>query len=97
LYPDGTSEMRFHCDPDQGTKWDYDTAVVSLGAARRFAIRPIPYYRTAALSLQRSNRPHSSEFFHSAVTHMWGDCQERSQHVVEMPISSKHRPHALLW
>jgi alkylated DNA repair dioxygenase AlkB/uncharacterized protein (UPF0147 family) len=83
LYPDGASGMRYHCDPDQGTKWDYDTAVVSLGAARRFAIRPIPHHRTVALSLQRSNRPHSLVVFHSDVTYMWGDCQERFQHAVK--------------
>jgi alkylated DNA repair dioxygenase AlkB len=58
LYPDGTSEMRFHCDPDQGTKWDYDTAVVSLGAAWRFAIRPIPWpcrYKEAIDHIPRSS------------------------------------------
>jgi alkylated DNA repair dioxygenase AlkB len=84
LYPDGASGMRYHCDPDQGTKWDYDTAVVSLGAARRFAIRPIPLHnQTRALSSQRSNRPHSLVVFHSDITYMWGDCQGRFQHAVK--------------
>jgi hypothetical protein len=31
------------------------------------------------MSSQRSNRPHSLVVFHSDVTYMWGDCQERCQ------------------
>jgi hypothetical protein len=31
--------MRYHSDPDQGTLWDCDTAVVSIGVTRRFAFR----------------------------------------------------------
>ena len=42
LYPDGGSGMRYHIDPDQGILWDYPTAVVSVGASRRIAFRPIP-------------------------------------------------------
>jgi alkylated DNA repair dioxygenase AlkB len=41
LYHDGGSGMRYHIDPDQGTLWDYETAVVSIGATRRFAFREI--------------------------------------------------------
>mmetsp|Transcript_28564 Transcript_28564/g.28904 ORF Transcript_28564/g.28904 Transcript_28564/m.28904 type:complete len:84 (-) Transcript_28564:745-996(-) len=37
LYPDGGSGMRYHIDPDQGTLWDRETAVVSIGATRRFS------------------------------------------------------------
>jgi hypothetical protein len=33
--------MRYHVDPDQGTLWDYETAVVSVGASRRVAFREI--------------------------------------------------------
>eukprot|EP00980_Cylindrotheca_fusiformis_P012235 scaffold2983_cov123-Cylindrotheca_fusiformis.AAC.5 len=32
LYPDGGSGMRYHIDPDQGTLWAYETAVVSVGS-----------------------------------------------------------------
>ena len=42
LYPDGGSGMRYHIDPDQGTLWGYETAVVSVGATRKFAFRDIP-------------------------------------------------------
>ena len=42
LYPDGGSGMRYHIDPDQGALWGYETAVVSVGATRKFAFRDIP-------------------------------------------------------
>lgn len=51
LYHDGGSGMRYHIDPDQGTLWDYETAVVSIGASRRFAFREItPSTTTAQVS-----------------------------------------------
>lgn len=31
LYPDGGSGMRYHIDPDMGTLWAFETAVVSVG------------------------------------------------------------------
>lgn len=37
-YPSGESAMRFHSDP-QGEEWAEETAVVSVGATRRFAFR----------------------------------------------------------
>ena len=73
LYPNGQSGMRYHIDPDQGTLWDYSTAVVSVGATRRFTFR----------SLMAEQQPHSFVVMHGDVTHMFGDCQERYQHSVK--------------
>ncbi|KAL7489358.1 hypothetical protein ACHAW6_014950 [Cyclotella cf. meneghiniana] len=41
-YPDGNSACKFHTDPEHGSHWHRTTAVVSCGASRRFAFRPIP-------------------------------------------------------
>jgi alkylated DNA repair dioxygenase AlkB len=74
LYPDGGSGMRYHIDPDQGTLWDYDTAVVSVGATRRFAFREIDSH---------TSQPYNFVLMHGDVTSMFGDCQERYQHTVK--------------
>jgi len=42
LYPDGSSGMRYHSDPDQGDLWGFDTVVVSVGETRRFCFREAP-------------------------------------------------------
>jgi alkylated DNA repair dioxygenase AlkB len=34
LYSDGGSGTRYHADPDKGTLWDHDTAVLSVSATR---------------------------------------------------------------
>ena len=49
LYHDGGSGMRYHIDPDQGTLWDYETAVISVGGSRRFCFRE----RTAGTLVSR--------------------------------------------
>jgi alkylated DNA repair dioxygenase AlkB len=74
LYPDGQSGMRYHIDPDQGTVWDYDTAVVSVGATRRFVLRSMP---------PDGQKPHSFPVLQGDVTHMFGNCQARFQHTVK--------------
>lgn len=70
LYPNGESGMRYHSDPDQGTLWDHDTAVVSVGATRRFSFRG-------------NQSIHNFVVFHGDVTYMFGDCQEQYQHTVK--------------
>jgi len=75
LYQDGQSGMRYHIDPDQGILWDYDTAVVSVGATRRFAFR--------AIGGEKQQQPHNFLVMHGDVTYMFGDCQERFQHTVK--------------
>lgn len=74
LYPDGCSGMRYHIDPDQGTLWDYDTAVVSVGASRRFAFRAM-----SSSTLQ----PHNFVVMHGDLTYMFGECQSQFQHTVK--------------
>jgi alkylated DNA repair dioxygenase AlkB len=78
LYPDGGSGMRYHSDPDQGTLWDYDTTVVSVGATRRFSFRVLP---GSDSSLQ--TQPHTFVVMEGDVTHMFNDCQDRFQHTVK--------------
>jgi alkylated DNA repair dioxygenase AlkB len=58
LYPDGGSGMRYHVDPDQGTLWDYETAVVSVGASRRVAFREIQ--QSSSLPTTSSSSPPST-------------------------------------
>lgn len=79
LYPDGQSAMRYHIDPDQGTLWDYDTAVVSVGATRRFSFRSVPGIKTVS----NNHPPHSFYVFHGDVVRMFDDCQVRFQHSVK--------------
>jgi alkylated DNA repair dioxygenase AlkB len=77
LYPDGGSGMRYHSDPDQGVLWDFQTAVVSLGASRRFSFRDIP---SEGKYLEQT--PHTFVLMHGDVVEMFGDCQTRFQHTV---------------
>lgn len=84
-YPDGGSGMRYHIDPDQGMLWDYSTAVVSVGATRKFAFREIG---------KASSKPHVFTLMHGDCTEMFGDCQARFQHTVrtaEMPNEKSAR------
>jgi alkylated DNA repair dioxygenase AlkB len=76
FYPDGESGMRYHIDPDQGSLWGFETAVVSVGATRRFAFRPIQ-------ADGKENAPHTFVLFSGDVTEMFNDCQERYQHTVK--------------
>lgn len=84
-YPCGESAMRYHSDPDQGVLWDFDTAVVSVGATRRFAFRPVP-----STVKDRSNSKgtdgrghHTFTIMHGDVTHMFHECQKQYQHCVK--------------
>ena len=71
-YPDGESGMRYHIDPDQGTLWDFSTAVVSLGATRKFAFRDM-----------MGSKPHVFTLLQGDCTEMLDDCQNRFQHTVK--------------
>ena len=73
-YPSGESAMRFHSDP-QGEEWAEETAVVSVGAARRFAFR----------SRARPSDSSSRTVFtvqNGDVVRMWGVCQSLFQHAL---------------
>jgi len=78
LYPDGGSGMRYHIDPGQGVQWGFETAVVSIGATRRFAFRPIN-----GVSDCGEEKPHSFVLMNGDVTEMVRDCQDRFQHSVK--------------
>jgi hypothetical protein len=95
----GGSAMRYHIDPDQGVLWGYDTAVVSVGATRRFAFRPIAETRTTTTTTWAAaanrpnllvddekiigNKPHVFVLMNGDVTEMFNDCQDRFQHSVK--------------
>lgn len=81
-YPDGGSGMRYHIDPDQGKLWDYCTAVVSVGATRKFAYREIPQNESSSSSSSPNNKPHVFTLMQGDCTEMFADCQTRFQHTV---------------
>ncbi len=66
--------MRFHSDP-QGDDWDADTAVVSVGAPRRFVFRSAAHPRDGAQRLAYTVRS-------GDVVRMRADCQQRFQHAL---------------
>lgn len=71
FYKDGKAGMKFHCDP-QADGWADDTAVVSVGAARRFVLR-----RIDDVASRWTHVLHTGD-----VVYMSGDCQRRFQHAV---------------
>ena len=83
LYPDGGSGMRYHIDPDQGDLWDFATAVVSVGATRRFAFRDIPSDHENNDKNLPASQPHNFFVMGGDVTEMIHDCQSRFQHTVK--------------
>mmetsp|Transcript_10362 Transcript_10362/g.11817 ORF Transcript_10362/g.11817 Transcript_10362/m.11817 type:complete len:147 (+) Transcript_10362:1065-1505(+) len=93
FYPDGDSAMRYHIDPEQGERWDYETAVVSIGATRRFAFRSIIDDNSGGSGDRTSNgrkglvagdsKPHMFVLMNGDVVEMFNDCQERFQHTVK--------------
>lgn len=82
LYPDGGSGMRYHIDPDQGVQWGFETAVVSIGATRRFAFRSIDEKSDDGEG-KNDSKPHSFVLMDGDVTEMVRDCQDRFQHTVK--------------
>ena len=92
LYPDGGSAMRYHIDPDQGELWDFETAVVSIGATRRFAFRSISNNQPAVK--ERNNDIDNSHAFvvmAGDITEMVRDCQLRYQHTVKPADDKKEK------
>mmetsp|Transcript_18180 Transcript_18180/g.45000 ORF Transcript_18180/g.45000 Transcript_18180/m.45000 type:complete len:380 (+) Transcript_18180:68-1207(+) len=93
LYPDGDSGMRYHIDPDQGSLWAYETAVVSVGCTRRFAFREVP----SSNGSSSNTKPHVFVLFQGDVTEMFADCQTRFQHTVKTAESkNENQPRASL-
>ena len=80
LYHTGKSGMRYHSDPDQGTLWDNATAVVSIGASRRFVFRSIS---NTTSQPHQPQQPHSFVVMNSDVTYMFQDCQNLYQHALK--------------
>ena len=92
FYPNGESGMRYHIDPDQGSLWGFETAVVSVGATRRFAFRPIIDTGDGGKensSSSSGNAPHTFVLFNGDVTEMFSNCQELYQHTVKTADTKK--------
>ena len=93
LYPDGSSGMRYHHDPDQGSLWGYDTAVVSVGETRRFCFRPTPNTHSTegekgqGKGQGKDGRTHIYTVFDGDVVHMFGRCQEDYQVRLSLSLS----------
>jgi alkylated DNA repair dioxygenase AlkB len=88
--------MRYHIDPDQGTLWGYETAVVSIGATRRFAFRSTENDTTTDTQTPSSEsnsncKPHTFILMNGDVTEMFNDCQERFQHTVKTAENKEER------
>ena len=75
LYPDGGAACRYHSDPEHGTYWHRNQAVVSFGEPRRFA------FRLSDKPTDDLNR-HVFHLFHGDVVHMTSQCQDIYQHAV---------------
>eukprot|EP00188_Purpureofilum_apyrenoidigerum_P006207 Plantae.Rhodophyta-Purpureofilum_apyrenoidigerum.ctg9229.p1 GENE.Plantae.Rhodophyta-Purpureofilum_apyrenoidigerum.ctg9229~~Plantae.Rhodophyta-Purpureofilum_apyrenoidigerum.ctg9229.p1 ORF type:complete len:396 (+),score=51.31 Plantae.Rhodophyta-Purpureofilum_apyrenoidigerum.ctg9229:164-1351(+) len=78
-YADGQTGMRYHSDPDQGTYWTTDTAVVSIGDTRQFIFRRADDY----------SMRHVYYVTGGDVVIMRGDCQERFQHCVKVESNAE--------
>ena len=61
--------MRYHVDPDQGTLWSTDTAVISIGDTREFLLREAQDY----------SQHHRYFVTGGDCVIMHSDCQERYQ------------------
>mmetsp|Transcript_38592 Transcript_38592/g.93510 ORF Transcript_38592/g.93510 Transcript_38592/m.93510 type:complete len:509 (+) Transcript_38592:71-1597(+) len=92
LYPDGGSAMRYHIDPDQGELWDFETAVVSIGATRRFAFRSISIDQPAVKGRKNDiDNSHAFVVMAGDITEMVRDCQLRYQHTVKPADDKKEK------
>jgi alkylated DNA repair dioxygenase AlkB len=72
--------MRYHADPDQGTLWDHDTAVVSFGATGQFCFHKI-----------ESGDTFNFVLMHGDVTYMFADCQQQFQHTVKKADNKREK------
>jgi alkylated DNA repair dioxygenase AlkB len=89
-HPDGGSGMRYHIDPDQGVLWDYETAVVSVGATRRFSLQEDSFCR------YEHWQPHTFVLMQGDVVEMFGDCQSLFQHTVRTADEKTKRQQGLV-
>ncbi|KAJ1474101.1 hypothetical protein T484DRAFT_3288823 [Baffinella frigidus] len=71
LYPEGSTHMRFHSDPDQGELWTSTTAVVSVGDTR-----------VAFRDIADVTRRHTFHVRTGDVVVMFDDCQACFQHAI---------------
>jgi len=70
---DSGAACAWHADPEHGSLWALETAVVSVGETRRFAFRATG---------DAVGDQYTFYLFHGDVVRMWADCQQRFQHAV---------------
>lgn len=90
-YYELTLPLRYHSDPDQGTVFARDTAVVSFGAPRDFVLRPAA--SEAGLSPREVEARHCR--YHVCdgdVVHMFRDCQDTYQHAIRRETAKEAGP-----
>lgn len=90
-YPDGDSACKFHTDPEHGSLWHPTTCVISCGASRIFAFRPIPELSTWSEwdgqkrikdEQLNDNAAATLQLFPGDLVFMSGNCNEVFHHAV---------------
>lgn len=79
LYQNGKVGMNYHQDPDQGTLWTHDTAVVSIGDTREFCLKD-----AREEGVKDADRFHRFYVEGGDVTLMFGNCQTSYFHTVKV-------------
>ena len=72
-------------DPEHGSKWSLEQAVVSFGEVRRFNLKRIQGGEGGSSADKRAldaDPPHSFLVRNGDVVHMFGDCQDSFLHSV---------------
>ena len=72
-------------DPDHGSKWSLEQAVVSFGEVRRFNLKRIQGAEGASSAEKRAQDAEPEHSFHvrnGDVVHMFADCQDKFLHSV---------------
>lgn len=84
-YQDGAAACKWHSDPEHGSKWSLEQAVVSFGEVRRFNLKRIQGAEGGSSADKRALDADPAHSFHvrdGDVVHMFGDCQDSFLHSV---------------
>jgi hypothetical protein len=77
--------VEYGSDPDHGSKWSLEQAVVSFGEVRRFNLKRIQGGEGASSAEKRAQDAEPEHSFHvrnGDVVHMFADCQDKFLHSV---------------
>ena len=76
LYPDGNCACAMHSDPELGTMWARDSAIVSVGESRKFVFKKISNKENI------DSERYSYQVYDGDVILMSANCQEKFEHAV---------------